>query len=204
MINWFRGWRVGICAIFLVYFSSIMIRFCPKSSTFAARMEKKDKREEFGRFFKAQYPKSYYYALQLLKEPEASRDVVSEVFAYVWENLDSMNLQTLPAFVQKTVRNKCLDLLRHNKVELQYADYYLHAVDECYMDGTESQERQQEVERMLDLLPETTRHVLTECYLHHKKYKEVAEEMQVCQETVKRHIMRALKILREQRKTMKS
>lgn len=167
-------------------------------------MEMRDKKEAFGSFFKAQYPKSYYYALQLLKEPEASRDVVSETFAYVWENLASINMQTMPALVQTMVRNRCLDQLRHSKVESQYADYYLHAVDECYTDGAEQQERQREADRMLDLLPDTTRHVLTECYVNHKKYKEVASEMNVCQETVKRHIMRALKMLREQRKTVKS
>lgn len=50
---------------------------------------------------------------------------------------------------------------------------------------------------MLDLLPDTTRHVLEECYLNHKKYREVADEMNVCQETVKRHIIKALKLLRE-------
>lgn len=50
---------------------------------------------------------------------------------------------------------------------------------------------------MLDLLPDTTRHVLEECYLNHKKYREVADDMNVCQETVKRHIIKALKLLRE-------
>ena len=40
-----------------------------------------------------------------------------------------------------------------------------------------------EIEEMLDLLPDTTRHVLEECYLNHKKYREVADEMNVCQET---------------------
>lgn len=106
-------------------------------------------------------------------------------------------MQTLPAFLLKTVKNKCLDYLRHTAVHAQYADYYLHAVDQCYEDNDIQKERQRQVEEMLDLLPDTTRHVLEECYLNHKKYREVADDMNVCQETVKRHIIKALKLLRE-------
>jgi len=160
-------------------------------------MAKERDKEVFGRLFKSQYPRLYYYALQLLKDEEASRDIVSEVFTHVWEGFALYEIVTLPAFLLKTVRNKCLDYLRHSAVHAQYADYYLHAVDGCYADGDENEERQRQVAEMLELLPETTRHVLEECYLNHKKYREVAEEMNVCQETVKRHIMRALKVLRE-------
>ncbi len=160
-------------------------------------MDEKDKREVFGRIFKAQYPGLYYYALQLLKDAEASRDVVSDAFARAWADFDSCDLQSLPAFLMRAVRFRCLDHLRHSAVHAQYAEYYLHAVDECCADTEESRERQRKVEEMLDLLPDTTRHVLEECFLNHKKYREVAAEMNVCRETVKRHIMRALKMLRE-------
>lgn len=156
-----------------------------------------DKKKLFGQFFKAHYPGLYYYALQILKDEEVSRDIVSEAFARVWENFDSYEIQTLPAFLMKMVKNKCLDYIRHSNVHAQYADYYLHAVDECYINNEESEEQQRQVAEMLNLLPDTTRHVLEECYLKHKKYREVTEEMNVCQETVKRHIMKALKMLRE-------
>lgn len=122
---------------------------------------------------------------------------MSGVFVHVWEDFDSYDMQTLPAFLLKTIRNKCLDYLRHSAVQAQYADYYLHAVDQYYEDDDIHKERQRQVEEMLDLLPETTRHVLEECYLNHKKYREVAEEMNICQETVKRHVMKALKLLRK-------
>ncbi len=162
------------------------------------------KKSTFEQLFRSQYPRLYYYALQLLKDAELSRDIVSETFTLVWENFDSYVPETLPAFLLKTVKNKCLDQIRHASVHLQYADYYLHAVEEAYSQTDENEERQRQVAEMMDRLPDTTRHVLEECYLHQKKYREVAEEMNVCQETVKRHIMRALKLLREGVKNEKS
>lgn len=167
-------------------------------------MNDKEKKEVFGRIFKAQYPNLYYYALHLLKDEEMSRDIVSEVFTRVWENFSSYKLDTLPSLLFKMVKSKCLDYLRHSAVHAQYADYYLHAVDECYTNNEEDEERIRLATEMLDLLPDTTRHVLEECYLNHKKYREVAEEMDICQETVKRHIMKALKLLREHYKKKKT
>ena len=161
-------------------------------------------KERFAVVFKAQYPRMYYYALQLLKDEDASRDIVSETFAHVWEHFASFEQASLPSWLMATVRNKCLDHLRHAQVEMQYADYYLHAVDECCADTDENAERMKQVAQMLSLLPPTTRHVLEECYLNHKKYKDVAQEMNVCQETVKRHIMKALKMLREHYKSNKN
>lgn len=43
----------------------------------------------------------------------------------------------------------------------------------------------------MDGLPQTTREILTACYLEEKKYKEVAEERNISKETVKKHIVRA-------------
>lgn len=49
---------------------------------------------------------------------------------------------------------------------------------------------------MLNSLPPLTRRIIEECYFHKKKYKEVAEEMDISPDTVKKHISKALKLLR--------
>ena len=40
-------------------------------------------------------------------------------------------------------------------------------------------------------------HILEACYIHNKKYKEVAEEKSISTSTVKKHIIKALKVLRD-------
>ena len=104
---------------------------------------------------------------------------------------------TVTTYLYTAVRNKCVDHLRHNLIKAEYADYYLKAVDACYQDDeAEAAEKERCVEEMLARLPAQTSHILKECYLNRKKYKEVADELGVCNDTVKRHIMRALKYLR--------
>ena len=54
-----------------------------------------------------------------------------------------------------------------------------------------------EVYKILDKLPPLTRQVLEGCFLEKKKYKEVAEEKSISTSTVKKHIIKALKVLRD-------
>ena len=42
-----------------------------------------------------------------------------------------------------------------------------------------------------------SKEILEACYIQGKKYKEVAEEMKISISTVKKHMVRALKILRD-------
>lgn len=51
---------------------------------------------------------------------------------------------------------------------------------------------QREVAVLMSQLKEPTRTVLEKCYLEHKKYAEVAEEMHLSHDMVKRHISKAL------------
>ena len=49
----------------------------------------------------------------------------------------------------------------------------------------------------VNLLTPRTQQVLKACYVERKKYKEVAEELNISKSAVKKHIMNALKTLRE-------
>ena len=154
-------------------------------------------RTGFETLFRESYVKLYYYALQLTRDEEASKDIVSGMFCELLEHCDRVEQSTVTTYLYTAVRNKCVDHLRHNLIKAEYADYYLKAVDACYQDDeAEAAEKERCVEEMLARLPAQTRHILKECYLNRKKYKEVADELGVCNDTVKRHIMRALKYLR--------
>ena len=152
----------------------------------------------FETLFKELYVKLYYYALQLIHDEEASKDIVSGMFCELLEIYETLDSATLPTYLYRTVRNKCIDHLRPDVIKAAYADYYLNAVEYCYVDeDAGSLEKERCVEEMLASLPDQTSYILKQCFLHKKKYKDVAEELGVCQDTVKRHIMRALKSLRK-------
>ena len=65
------------------------------------------------------------------------------------------------------------------------------------MDWEDRERTLEKIESVCKELPDKTRYILSQCYFHHKTYKEVASELQITPDAVKKHIVKALKILRE-------
>lgn len=154
-------------------------------------------RKTFDRIFTENYSRLYIYALHITGNSEVSRDIVSDVFVGLWKNISSLELNKLNAYLMASTRNRCIDHLRHTILSSQYTEEYIHCYSELYIDYSEEQERDELVERLLSQLPSQTRRILELCYLQQKKYAEVAEELNISPDTVKKHIMKALKLLKE-------
>ena len=154
-------------------------------------------RDDFRHLFTKEYKHLYYYSLQITRQPEASKDIVSEVFARVWEHWADFQQENMSSMLMVAVRRKCIDFLRSNVVASKYAKYYIRSVDEAYVQDSVHYNQQLQIEAMMKLLPEPTRTILYKCYVEHLKYDEVAKLLRIHHDTVKRHIMKALKMLRD-------
>lgn len=151
----------------------------------------------FEQFYKEAYMTFYYLAYGMLEDEELSKDIVSDCFKYVWRGHRHEDVRNWETYMYSTVRNKCIDHLRKQEVKKKYVDFYARMFAEDWDEYREEEDELQEVYRVMDKLPPLTRQVLEECYLHKKKYKEVAEEKAISTSTVKKHIVRALKTLRD-------
>ena len=67
------------------------------------------------------------------------------------------------------------------------------------MDTLEWQEREARIKEILDAMKPPTRDIFIACYVDHKKYAEVATLMAISIDTVKKHIKKALRFIREKR-----
>ena len=151
-------------------------------------------RDAFECLFRENYTRLYYYALSFLNDSELARDVVSNAFEAVWAGRDRLEFSSsLVPFVYRLVRNACLDELRHQKT-------YMKEQPEAF-DERELQEYELLIERIhhaVEELPAQTRNVFKMCFLEGKKYQEVGVEFGITVNTVKAHVMKALRLLREQ------
>ncbi|MGM9713083.1 MAG: sigma-70 family RNA polymerase sigma factor [Prevotella sp.] len=157
---------------------------------------KRDK--AFEEFFRNNFERLNLYALHLVNDEELSRDIVSDAMEYVWKNYSSRDDVGWYRYCMSFVRNRCIDHLRRQSVHQRYVDFIMHVVerdDTPY--GNADDERLGDIMRVMDTLTPKTRLVLQECYLQHRTYKEVAEELEISVSGVKKHIMTALRIMRE-------
>lgn len=153
--------------------------------------------QEFDGIFTRYYSDLFYYAYEFVEDQEACRDIVADAFSTAWENRTRYRAEAVGSFLYSCVRNKCIDILRHNQAARQYISQIEKIAEE---EENISPEEQEEVltnmKRIIALLPPKTRFVLEQCYFHNKQYSEVAQILEISTNGVKKHIMKAFATLR--------
>lgn len=139
----------------------------------------------------------YYYALGFLKNKEIAEDIVQEAFVYLWKNHQNISSEyPILLYLQKIVKNACLNYFRHLDVEKRYSESVeeeIFSLDE----KTELLELVSEVRQAINKLPEQCRKIFVLSCVEGLKYGEVAEDMGVSVNTVKSQVKIAYKKIRE-------
>lgn len=161
---------------------------------------------EFDRVYRLYYEQLYCFALQYVSDTEECHDLVSAAYEDVWRNFARIERTTVKAYLYSTVRSKCIDYLRRQQCHERYIKYVSYVSQRSVDDRQqmEHDETQRAADALMEQLRSPTREILEACYLKEKKYREVAEEMNISVSTVKKHMVRALKMLRELKNTLNS
>ena len=84
-------------------------------------------RELFGSFYRY----LVLYAMRYVRQQEVSEDIVQEVFIAIWESDKKYNsYHGFRAFLYDSVKNRCLNYLKHQEVERRHAEILLQEQDE--------------------------------------------------------------------------
>ena len=159
---------------------------------------KPTKEERFRELFLSIHPKLIRYATTLMSDADEAKDIVSEVFGRGWEEFDKLG-ESPSAWLYTATRNACLNRLKHLKVEQTHIETIALATQTDVDNGYwEHEALLQKAEAIARSLPEPTCTVLRLCYWEKKTYQQVAEQLGISSDTVKKHISKALRMLREE------
>lgn len=151
----------------------------------------------FNSLYRRYYEQLFYYAYGFTDDAEACRDILSDVFERLWSNRRGITQETAHSYLYQCVRNKCIDYVRRQQLNRQYETFVKGSAEmDVDMEPDEIEERMRVVREYIDQLPPKTKLVLEECYFNKKKYKEVASALDVSTNAVKKHIVKALSLLR--------
>ena len=89
----------------------------------------REETSKFEKFFKENYQKFYIYALHILNDEEACRDIVADVMEYACRNFEQHDERQWFNYSVSSIRNKCLDHMRRKAVHKKYADFYTYVVE---------------------------------------------------------------------------
>ncbi len=154
--------------------------------------------QQFEKMYREYYSRLYYYAYDYVEDIEVCKDIVSEVFSRVWNERERMDEGTIVNYLYVSVRNQCLSHLKKEQNRNDYQEYCIQILsEEEEEDWRVNEERMTELCAEIEKLPPRTRYVLEECYFHNKKYKEVADVLEITPDGIKKHITKAFAMLRE-------
>lgn len=164
-------------------------------------MEIKAQKDQFDYIYRVYYKQLFIFAKRYVAEDEDCCDLVGDVFEYLWAHFDSVNLPTVQSYLYTILRAKCISLLRRRKTEQRFIDYAMASSQKYDTEDhiREMKEREEKIKQVLDSLPPVTLAIFTRCFVQHMKYAEAAADLQVSVATVKKHIVRALKQIRDLR-----
>lgn len=124
---------------------------------------------------------------------------MADAFEYLCSHSDTVNQQTARSLLFLTLRSRCLDTLRHEKVQQSYAEYMRHATEHDADDNyAEFEERNQLVSEALNNLPERTRNMVEACFVEKKTYEEVGRYYGISKHGVRKHVYCAIETIRSE------
>lgn len=148
------------------------------------------------------------FATQLLHDPCLAEEVVDDAIFYLWEHRKDIEIShSIRAYLMRAVRNACLNELRsqaHQK-EISFSSFQLPEnidfLDAIFVEDQHplgvllDQELEHELTKSIGELSQECGVVFKKSRFEHKKYEEIAEELDISVNTVKYHIKNAISFL---------
>lgn len=139
------------------------------------------------------------FALKLLKQKELAEEVVQEIFYTLWKNRNSIEITlSLKSYLYRSVHNKALHQISHQKVQAKYVDYAMHqSINSLNPEqGMMAGEFYQVYKLTLRKLPEKCQKIFIMSRTEGLKYKEIAEKLSISIKTVEANMGKALSAFR--------
>lgn len=164
---------------------------------------KRGNQEAFEYLFTSYYPRLKGYASRFVNDGEVVQDIIQESFLKFWEKRDLIEAVSISSLLFAMVRNSCLNYLKHIQLVEQQSLEHLERVggseELYYMDFSLNpeytllyKELQQQVDIVLQALPERCREVFMMSRFKKMKNREIADALQISTTAVEKHIAKAL------------
>lgn len=156
----------------------------------------------YNALFKEYYAPFCMYAKRFIDDKEIREDIVSEVFASLWDKSNTHDFQsdTIIGYIKICVKNSCLNYLKHQEYEWSYAEMLKNRSPD-YEKEADSIYTIDEMYRMLydtlNKLPQNYRTVFMKSFFEGKSHAEIAEDMNLSVKSINRYKQKTMELLRQ-------
>lgn len=150
--------------------------------------------------FDAYFDRLVYFSFQMIGDAESARDIVQDAFAGYWQQKEKVedHPSVVRRFLYTSVKNASLNYIRHQKiVQLHEAGAVAERAEEVSaMEGIIAAEVVGHIHQSLKALHEPYQTIGIKCFVEGLKNQEVADELGISVNTVKKQKQKAVELLR--------
>lgn len=142
--------------------------------------------------------KLFIFSLKFLKDRQESEDLIQKVFTTIWERREHLNSdKSFEGYLFKILRNEIYDILKLRIIREHYCNYILNDPGS----DPDDLEKKKMIERVFELvnnLPEKRAKIFRMSKEEGLTYKEIAEQLNISENTVDTQIRHSLNYLRKE------
>lgn len=155
--------------------------------------------KDFEKVFREHFDRLLNFAFNMVKNEEAARDIVQQVFLNFWNMRDKVKIKSsLQGYLFRSVYNSSLNHIKSSARSIRVSNYSGYE-DKLFKNDDETQveeERLKLLQESIDKLPAKRRAIFMLNRFNGMTYKEVAEHMGISVKMVEKQIAKSLKSLR--------
>ncbi|WP_292010364.1 sigma-70 family RNA polymerase sigma factor [Chryseobacterium sp.] len=138
----------------------------------------------------------YRFARRFVMSSDEAEDVVQDLMVKFWQKREELGqFGNLKSYALKSVRNECLNRLKHHEVKRGFADLQLHQ-SELY--SIEINNLKEHIIRFINQLPEKQKMVIHLKDVEEYEVSEISEILEIEENAVRVNLMRARQKVKEQ------
>jgi RNA polymerase sigma-70 factor (family 1) len=150
----------------------------------------------FTEIYNRYWDKLYYIAHKLLKDTDAAEEIVQDVFFILWKKRETLNIQSLPAYLASMARYSVYRALSKEKKHRQQENVISRLGLLAEEINIDDKMLLAIITELSNKLPEKCRLVFQYNKLHDRSLADVAEQLNISQKTAEGHLTKALKVIR--------
>jgi RNA polymerase sigma-70 factor (ECF subfamily) len=161
----------------------------------------------FRNLFLTYYAQLLRYSSSITGDPEASRELVQDLFMGIWEKRRSIQISgSLKSYLYSSMYHKSLNWLRSQKIREKYRENPVEIsqwLGTAPAPGPSDPFLLAEIDRQISLLPDQCREVFVKVAVLGTSIRETALTLGISEKTTENHLHKARKILRDRLKKFK-
>lgn len=159
-----------------------------------------DDKTAFAEIYKRYWGILFQHARKMLQDDDAAKDIVQDVFTTLWARRNDLDLRSkLSSYLYGAIRYQVFNLIDKEKVKGNYLqsietfiDHGEYTTDDRWLE----KELALQIEQEINSLPAKMKEIFILSRSQYLTHREIAQKLNISDQTVKKQVHYAIKILR--------